>query len=219
VRLSLLRLFAAVALLPLFACNCSEEREGRTPSVRRDAAETNDAAGADAADPADADFGADSGAADLGAFDSSTFDSGILDSGERDAGGFADAEVFSDAEAFPDAEVYPDASVPDAGGAERFDVVIVVDNFCNVTTTPATIGVPMGTAFTVNWINSAASDSEVDIAKIDQFNQVPIVIGLEIGNSYHDNIREWCGNLFSGTFSFRITGCFDPHYLDVDCAL
>ncbi len=25
-------------------------------------------------------------------------------------------------------------------------------------------------------------------------------------------------NLFSGTFSFRITGCFDPYYLDVDCS-
>jgi hypothetical protein len=49
------------------------------------------------------------------------------------------------------------------------------------------------------------------------FNQVPIVIGLEIGNSYHDEVRQWCGDLFTGTFDFRLTSCYDPTYIPVDC--
>jgi hypothetical protein len=107
----------------------------------------------------------------------------------------------------------PDAALPDA----VFDVLIFVDDTCEVTTTPASITVPLGTDFTVNWINSAASAADADVDKIDEFNQVPIVIGLEPGSSYHDTVREWCGTLFTGTFDFRITGCFDPTYLPVDC--
>ena len=81
---------------------------------------------------------------------------------------------------------------------------------------PASISVSAGTEFTVNWINTASSASNVDIDKIDQYNQVPLIIGLEPNNSWHDTIREWCG-IYTGTFSFRITGCYNPHYINVNC--
>ncbi len=64
---------------------------------------------------------------------------------------------------------------------------------------------------------TSSSEVEVDVAKIDPFNHVPIIIGMEPGTSYHDDIREWCGDLFTGTFDFRVTSCFDPHYIPVDC--
>jgi hypothetical protein len=76
--------------------------------------------------------------------------------------------------------------------------------------------VPEGTEFTVSWHNGAASAAAADVAKIDPFNQVPILIGMELGESHHDHIRKWCG-AFTDTFSFRITSCFDPMFLPVDC--
>jgi hypothetical protein len=79
---------------------------------------------------------------------------------------------------------------------------------------PSSITVPAGTEFTVNWINTG--DTECDVAKIDQFNQVPIVIGLEPGTSYYDSVREWCGQ-FTGTFDFRVTICTIHSYIPVDC--
>lgn len=106
------------------------------------------------------------------------------------------------------------------GGAQDpgvIDVTIFADDTCEITTQPASITVPEGTEFTVHWINAASSDVEVDIAKIDTFNAVPIVLGLPPGDDYHDDIREWCGELFTGTFSFRITSCYEPHDLPVDC--
>lgn len=111
----------------------------------------------------------------------------------------------------------PDATVkPDAPGGV-IAVTILESNTCVISTTPASIAVKAGTEFTVNWINSAASASAVDVAKIDTYNQVPIVIGLKPGQSYHDTVRKWCGKLFTGTFSFRITGCYNPCYLPVNC--
>ncbi|MBK6921062.1 MAG: hypothetical protein IPH07_26940 [Deltaproteobacteria bacterium] len=97
------------------------------------------------------------------------------------------------------------------------DVTFVAHDDCTFTITPPSIAVPIGTEFTVNWISSAASVVEADIAKIDQFNQVPIIIGMEPGTSYHDEVRVWCGELFTGTFDFRLTSCYDPVYLPVDC--
>jgi hypothetical protein len=97
------------------------------------------------------------------------------------------------------------------------DIVITAHNDCTFTTNPASITVPEGTAFTVNWVSSAASEVEFDVAKIDAFNAVPIILGMEPGTSYHDDIREWCGNRFTGTFDFRVTSCFDHHYIPVDC--
>jgi hypothetical protein len=97
------------------------------------------------------------------------------------------------------------------------DVTIIAHDDCTITTIPASITVPEGTEFTVNWISAATSEAPVDVAKIDQFNAVPIILGMEPGTSYHDEIREWCGDLFTGTFDFEITSCFDPHYIPVDC--
>ncbi len=146
----------------------------------------------------------DTGAPDLGPSDLGTPDMGPPDTGPPDLG---------------PADLGVDGGIRDAGGAAGvIDVMIFVQNNCDVVTTPASIAVPMGTGFTVNWIHAPGSNSNADIAKIDQFNAVPIVIGMEPGMSYHDTVRTWCGNLFSGTFSFRITGCFDPYYLDVDCS-
>lgn len=98
------------------------------------------------------------------------------------------------------------------------DIRIFAHNDCTFTTEPASITVPQGTAFTVNWINDPSSEVEVDVAKMNPTpNHVPIIIGMEVGTSYHDEIREWCGSLFTGTFDFRVTSCFDPHYIPVDC--
>ena len=97
------------------------------------------------------------------------------------------------------------------------DIGIIAHNDCTFTVTPSSITVTEGTEFTVNWVSSPASEVEFDIAKIDPFNHVPIVIGMEPGTSYHDDIREWCGTLFTGTFDFRLTSCHDPLYIPVDC--
>lgn len=96
------------------------------------------------------------------------------------------------------------------------NVKIFASNTCKITTDPAAIAMPAGSSFTVNWMNSATSSYEVDVAKRDPFNLVPILIGLEIGNSYHDRVREWCG-LFTGRFWFRISTACDQFEIPVDC--
>ena len=97
------------------------------------------------------------------------------------------------------------------------DIGIIAHNDCTFTVEPSSITVSEGTEFTVNWVSHPASEIEFDIAKIDPFNHVPIVIGMEPGTSYHDDIRQWCGTLFTDTFDFRLTSCFDPLYIPVDC--
>ncbi|MFT3698759.1 MAG: hypothetical protein QM831_36770 [Kofleriaceae bacterium] len=104
---------------------------------------------------------------------------------------------------------------PDAGFPYKLDVGINCHNDCTLIANPASIAVPAGTKFTVNWINTG--DTDCDVAKIDQFNQVPIVLGLEPGTSYYDSIREWCGPQFTGTFDFRISICTLPSYIPVNC--
>jgi hypothetical protein len=104
---------------------------------------------------------------------------------------------------------------PDAFPAV-LDLRIDCHNTCVLTATPSRIDVPAGTSFEVNWIN--VGDTECDVAKIDPFNQVPIIIGLEPGTSYHDTVREWCG-MFTGTFDFRISICTIPSYIPVDCSI
>jgi len=96
----------------------------------------------------------------------------------------------------------------------KLDLGINCHNDCTLIANPASIAVPAGTKFTVNWINTG--DTDCDVAKIDQFNQVPIIIGLEPGTSYYDTIREWCGP-FTGTFNFRVTICTIHSYIPVDC--
>jgi len=90
----------------------------------------------------------------------------------------------------------------------------LADGFCDMLRfEPASIAVPAGTEFTVNWIN-ATGCTEIDI---DMNGTVPIVLGLESGSSYHDTIREWCGT-YTGTYTFR--AYYAPSYpftLPVDC--
>lgn len=209
-------------------------------SVRTDLGALEDlgAAGAPDLGPSE-DSGADAGAQDLGAEDGGQVDFGAPDLGgpnlgERDSGppDLGSPDLGPEDLGVPDlgppdlgppdlgpVDLGVDGGIRDAGGAAGvIDVMIFVQNNCDVVTTPASIVIPMGTGFTVNWVHAPGSNSNADIAKIDQFNAVPIVIGMEPGTSYHDTVRTWCGNLFSGTFSFRITGCFDPYYLDVDCS-
>jgi hypothetical protein len=117
-------------------------------------------------------------------------------------------------DAMTDATVTPhDAAIPDAFPS-KLDLRINCHNDCTLIATPASIAVPAGTQFTVNWINTG--DTDCDVAKIDQFNQVPIVLGLEPGNSYWDSVREWCGQ-FTGTFEFQISICTIPSYIPVNC--
>jgi hypothetical protein len=115
-----------------------------------------------------------------------------------------------------------DASLPDAPTLDAFVFPAVLDmridchNTCVLTAMPSRIDVPTGTSFEVNWIN--VGDTECDVAKIDQFNQVPLIIGLEPGTSYHDTVHDWCGTLFTGTFNFRVSICTIHSYIPVDCS-
>lgn len=130
-------------------------------------------------------------------------DAGAQDSGDGGAGdaGLGDASA--------------DTIAPDAFPSV-LDARIDCHNTCVLTATPPRIDVPEGTSFTVNWIN--VGDTECDVNKVDQFNHVPIIIGLEPGMSYHDTIRQWCGTQFTGTFDFEIRICDLPSYIPVDCS-
>jgi hypothetical protein len=126
----------------------------------------------------------------------------------------ADAQTL-DAQPGDAAVSMPDAAPPDAPAfRSKLDLHIKCWNDCVLVANPSSIAVPAGTKFTVNWINTG--DTECDVAKIDQFNHVPIIIGLEPGTSYHDSIREWCGP-FTGTFNFRVSICTIHSYIPVDC--
>lgn len=137
-------------------------------------------------------------------------DGGTSSTGDAvtDVGDLDDAAAPGDA-----ASAAPDAT-PDAGFPSKLDLKINCRNDCVLIADPSSITVPAGTEFTVNWINTG--DTECDVAKIDQFNQVPIVLGLEPGTSYYDSIRTWCGQ-FTGTFEFRVTICTIHSYIPVDC--
>ena len=134
------------------------------------------------------------------------------DGDDRDDGGNGDGSL--------DAPTQADAMVDMAPAPDAFpsvlDVRIDCHNTCVLTATPSRINVPAGTSFEVNWIN--VGDTECDVAKIDQFNQVPLIIGLEPGNSVHDTVHDWCGTLFTGTFDFRVSICTIPSYIPVDCS-
>jgi hypothetical protein len=142
--------------------------------------------------------------------DPNVSDADVADDGSTTDGDSAlvdaavDAPHVVPADAMPDAFVFP----------STLDLKINCRNDCVLVANPASIAVPAGTEFTVNWINTG--DTDCDVAKIDQFNQVPIIIGLEPGTSYHDTVREWCGP-FTGTFNFRISICTIPSYIPVDC--
>lgn len=120
-----------------------------------------------------------------------------------------DAVVDASPDAAPDAMTGPDAF------PAILDVRIDCHNTCVLTASPAAINVAAGTGFEVNWIN--VGDTECDVIKQDPFNQVPIILGLEPGTSYHDAVHTWCGAIFTGTFNFRIDICTLPSYIPVDC--
>jgi hypothetical protein len=134
-----------------------------------------------------------------------THDAAIVDGTTTPVDAPADAVTVTMADAkTPDAFVFP----------STLDLKINCRNDCVLVANPSSIAVPAGTEFTVNWINTG--DTDCDVAKIDQFNQVPIIIGLEPGTSYHDTVREWCGQ-FTGTFNFRVSICTIPSYIPVNC--
>ncbi len=108
-----------------------------------------------------------------------------------------------------------DAAVTTDAFPAVLDLRIDCHNTCTLVATPASIDVAAGTGFEVNWIN--VGDTGCDVAKIDQFNQVPIVLGLEPGTSYHDPVHTWCGAIFTGTFEFRVDICTVPSYIPVNC--
>lgn len=133
------------------------------------------------------------------------------DAAATDAADDADTNVDAMADAMTDAAI--DAPMIDAFPAV-VDLRITCRNDCMLIANPASIAVHAGTSFQVNWINTG--DTDCDVAKIDQFNQVPIIIGLEPGTSYHDPVHDWCGQ-FTGTFDFRISICTIPSYIPVNC--
>ena len=142
-----------------------------------------------------------------------TEDSALGDAAEE----MGDGSTMVDAK-MPDATAMPDAAaaIDAPAGTGKLDLRINCRNDCTLIANPSSIAVPAGTKFTVNWINTG--DTDCDVAKIDQFNHVPIIIGLEPGTSYHDSIREWCG-AFTGTFNFRVTICTIHSYIPVDCSI
>lgn len=95
------------------------------------------------------------------------------------------------------------------------DVRIDCHNTCVLTANPAAINVSAGTSFQVNWIN--VGDTTCDVNKVDQFNHVPIIIGLDPGTSYHDPVHDWCGTQFTGMFDFEVRICDLPSYIPVNC--
>lgn len=128
-------------------------------------------------------------------------------------GNFADAAHRSDAAAAADLTSAPDLA-PLMG---VLTVKIFASNTCKITTDPASISVPRGSTFTVNWQNQATSSYDVDIDKRDPFNLVSLVIGLGAGMSYHDKVRSWCG-AFTGTFWFRVRTACGQYEIPVSCS-
>jgi hypothetical protein len=142
------------------------------------------------------------------------------DAGPRDdASARGDAGARSDAARHDDAATSHDAPHDALAAIDAFpavlDVRIQCRDDCVLIAQPPSIAVTAGTGFQVNWINTG--DTDCDVAKIDAFNHVPIVLGLAPGTSYHDAVHEWCGALFTGTFQFEIRICTVPSYIPVNC--
>jgi hypothetical protein len=164
--------------------------------------------------PRDGDLAAPAGTVDLGdgGAPSLTDAGGIID------GNFADAAGRIDAAAAADLRPADLASAPDlAPFMGVLTVKIFASNTCKVTTEPASISVPRGSTFTVNWQNLPTSSYAVDVDKRDAFNLVSIVIGLGAGMSHHDTVRPWCG-IFTGTFFFRVRTACGQYEIPVNCS-
>jgi len=131
----------------------------------------------------------------------------------------ADASVPTDGDGTGPGDAVTGDAGRDAATVDAFpavlDLRIDCHNDCTLIADPPSISVMAGTAFKVNWIN--VGDTECDVAKIDRFNQVPIILGLEPGMSYLDPVHEWCGQIFTGTFDFQIRICTIPSEIPVNC--
>jgi hypothetical protein len=172
--------------------------------------------GWDAGEP-DGDAGpADDGYDEEDGEDGDDGDAGITDQGSdpgQDAGGDTPVE-----ECISGDGICPEGCLANEDlDCPVLEVRILVNNFCQITVDPPVFGVPAGTGFYVKWINLAASDYPVDIIKVDAFNQVPLVLDLGPGESWFDDIREWC-DIFTGTFYFKIDAYCEEYDLDIDCA-
>lgn len=211
------RSLACLATLLLFACNSDSANEG-SGSDSGGQSSTATATGGDTAPTGgdDSTSGGSSGGSTGPNTDTTTNATGGQGSTTDTTGGADETGSTSTGEGQEESS--------SSGGEDSSGVVdgvleigIIAHNDCTFTVEPSSITVPEGTEFTVNWVSHPASEVEFDIAKIDPFNHVPIVIGMEPGTSYHDDIRQWCGTLFTDTFDFRLTSCFDPLYIPVDC--
>lgn len=215
-----MRRSAATLVLLVIGCNAGDRDEGPLSGS------AGLSAGASAEGSGDGSAGEPSGSEDASGADE---DADGADEASGSSGGDSASTTDNDTTTGSDTSAAPTGSstgelVTDGGSESSgdladgvLDIVITAHNDCTFTTEPASITVPEGTEFTVNWVSSAASEVEFDVAKIDAFNAVPIILGMEPGTSYHDDIREWCGTLFTGTFDFRVTSCFEHHYIPVDC--
>ena len=241
-----MRRCAATLVLALLACNGGDRGEGPLSGSAGLSAGESAGTEATTTAPATSGPGSEVGSeSDSDSEPGSASESGSASASESDSGSEAESESDSDSDSDSDSESESESesdsdsesesdsdsdsgsdSDSDSGSSSSsggeladgiLDIVVTAHDDCTFTTDPASITVPEGTAFTVNWVSSAASEIEFDIAKIDDFNQVPIVIGMEPGTEHHDEVREWCGDLFTGTFDFRVTSCFDHHYIPVDC--
>ena len=155
---------------------------------------------------------AGSSGADARAGDGSTAVDGAVGDGAQTADGAAADGAAADGAEAGDAAF--DAGV-DANG-ETLVIRVNPRNDCTVTTIPPSpIKIPAGQWFHATFIN--VGEISTDIDKRDPFNLVPLVLGLEPGNTYADTIRPWCQG-FSGKFWFEINPCENtPYDLEVDC--
>ena len=146
-------------------------------------------------------------------------DANLIDANSSfDASALADGNVVDASSRF-DAPALADTSLPDAPLLDAFpavlDMRINCHNDCTLIAMPSSINVPAGTSFEVNWIN--VGDTQCDVDKIDNANQVPLIIGLDPGTSALDAVHSWCGTEFTGTFEFRVDICTLPSYIPVNC--
>jgi hypothetical protein len=179
-----------------------------------DAGASDADAGENAADVASGNSGGDasSGGEDAQAGGDGTTGDGSTASDTGAGDGSKTADGGADGAGADDAAV--DAGVDANGGT----LLIKVNprNDCTVTTIPPSpIHIPAGQWFHATFLN--VGEISTDIAKRDQFNVVPLVLGLDPGMTYADTIRPWCQG-FSGKFWFEITPCENsPYDLEVDC--
>lgn len=125
--------------------------------------------------------------------------------GAHDAAGDARAPIDAPRDAAPMIDAFPAV----------LDVRIDCHNTCVLAANPAAINVHAGTSFQVNWVN--VGDTPCDVTKVDTYNHVPIILGLDPGTSYHDPVHDWCGTQFTGTFDFEILICTLPSEIPVNC--